>query len=86
MGLPGIHHARIAARGSTHKEDARNHTTIDPGPLRHTEPHAHDARPLGLALRVVRFPAREIIFRTMNEPYTNIYFCRLQVGLGQIII
>ena len=55
MGSPGIHHARNAARGSTHIRKMRNHTTIDPGPLGHTEPH--DARPLDLTLRVVRFPA-----------------------------
>ena len=57
MGSPGIHHARTAARGSTHMRKRRNHTTINPRPLSHTEPHAHDARPLNLTLRVVRFPA-----------------------------
>ena len=56
MGSPGIHHARTAACGSTHIRKMRNHT-IDPGPLSHTEQHAHDARPLDLALRVVRFSA-----------------------------
>ena len=30
---------------------------MDPGPLSHTAPHAHDARPLDLTLRVVRFSA-----------------------------
>ena len=51
MGSLGIHHARTAARGSTHIRKMRNHTTIDPGPMSHTEPH--DARPLDLTLRVV---------------------------------
>ena len=32
-----------------------------------------------------RLPAR-FFFCTMIEPYTKIYFCRLQVRLGQIII
>ena len=57
MGSSGTHHARTAACGSTYIKKMRNHTTIDPGPPSHTEPHAHDVRPLDLTLRVVRFPA-----------------------------
>ena len=48
---------RAAARGSAHIRKMRNYTTKDPGLLSHTAPHAHDACPLDLTLRVVRFPA-----------------------------
>ena len=49
-----------------------NHTTMDPGPLWHTAPHAHDARPLDLTLRVGGFqPAHPDYSSFPNWPETR---------------
>ena len=45
-----------------HIRKMRNHTTSDPGPLSHTEPH--DARSVDLTLRVMRFSFILQIFDT----------------------
>ena len=74
MGSPGIHHARTAARGSAHIRKMHSDITMDPGPLSHTSPHAHDARPLDLTLRMVRFPA-------LPTPHTQTTLvCRIDAG------
>ena len=49
--------AHCRTRVHPYHGDARHLTTMNPGPLSHPAPHAHDERPLDLALRVVRFPA-----------------------------
>ena len=47
----------MRALRSAHIRKMRNHTTMNPGALSHTAPHAHDGRSLDLTLRVLRFPA-----------------------------